>query len=63
MEMRWSQMLNDLANRYYWGNGVPQDKERACELFVEAAKLGNEKAKRTLDSYRAARAIANAFKK
>ena len=28
------QTLNALANCYYWGNGVAQDKEKAYELFV-----------------------------
>ena len=60
------QTLNALANCYYWGNGVAQDKEKAYELFVMAAKLGDEKAKRTLHSYEVARAVhglANAFRK
>ena len=32
--------LPDLASMYDYGTGVPQDRKRAAELYLRAAKLG-----------------------
>ena len=40
--------LCDQANRYYNGDGVPQDKEKAAALFEEAALAGDVVAQYTL---------------
>lgn len=34
-------LLNFLGSAYYWGDGVPQDRTKAAELYLRSAEMGN----------------------
>lgn len=34
-------LLNFLGSAYYWGDGVPQDRTKAAQLYLRSAELGN----------------------
>lgn len=47
-EAEKEESLCQLGDRYYSGNGVPQDKEKAAELYREAGENGDVTAQYTL---------------
>ncbi len=51
-EQGYPQAQYDLGYMYYYGYGVPEDRGKAKYLFLDAARKGNEDAKRALECLR-----------
>ena len=43
-----AEAIFELAKKYYYGDGVPEDKVKAVKLYQKAAELGNAKAQNNL---------------
>ena len=51
-EQGYPQAQYDLGYMYYYGYGVPEDRGESKYLFLDAARKGNEDAKRALECVR-----------